>query len=434
MVSSDLQEISRQFPKYAKKVSQNHTWNFIFLMLDSSCFSFSIALLSVDTILPYFITHLTDARLWVGMVSALYFWGYYFPQIIGAYIANIKPLRKWTIFWIAIAERAGILMIAILVQAYNLLTKSETLVLFFVAYAIFAVTNGLIGPAYADFISKSINRNRGTFYGATNALSGLVGFGASLLARQMLDKYAFPVNLQVMFWVAFASSFISPFLIANFREIPYPIQRKIETVKEFARKIPRTLVKYPVFTRYLAIRSLIGVGLMANSFYAIYSVKNFNLTEGVLGTYTMIILLTQSVLGIIWGRIGDRFGFKLVYILATALLGAQALIALTARQAWLFYIVFFCIGGIVSANRVSDTNILFEIAPPDETSRFIGITNTLISPVLAIAPLVAGMLVDHISYPALFGVDFTIVIVAFITTVFWLPDPRKVKMQSQNLS
>jgi len=430
VLSSDLQEISQKFPEYAEKVGQNHTWNFIFLMLDSSCFSFSVALLSVDTILPYFITHLTDARVWVGVVSALYFWGFYFPQIIGAYIANKKPLRKWTIFWIAIAERAGILMIALLVQVYHLLTKPETLALFLVAYAIFAVTNGLIGPAYADFISKSITRNRGTFYGATNALSGLIGFGASLLTQQLLDRYTFPINLQIMFWVAFASSFISPFLMANFREIPYPIKRKVESIKEFVQKIPGTLVKYPVFTRYLAIRSLIGVGLMANSFYAIYSVKNFNLAEGVLGIYTMIILLTESGLGVIWGRIGDRFGFKLVYILATALLGAQSFIALTARQPWLFYIVFFCIGGIIGATRVSDTNILFEIAPPDETSRFIGITNTLISPVLAIAPLVAGLLVDHISYPALFTVDFIIVIIAFVTTVFWLPDPRRIKKQS----
>lgn len=425
MLSNDLREISEKYPDYLEKVSRNYTWNFIFVLFDSSTFSFAVALLSVDTILPYFISHLTDARIWVGVVSSLYFWGYYFPQVIGAYIVNVTPQRKWIIFWIAIAERVGILMIALLVQMQHLLTSTETLTLFLFSYAVFAITNGLIGPAYNDFIGKSINRNRGTFYGATNAVSGLIGFGASLLALKLLNRYAFPINLQIMFWIAFAASFINPFLIANFREITYPVQRKVESAKEFIRKIPDTLVKYPIFSRFLGIRSLIGLGLMANSFYALYAVKHFNLSAGILGIYTMIILLTQSILGVLWGRIGDRFGFKPVYMLAIGLLGVEALIALTARQSWLFYFVPFCIGGVYGATRVSDTNIIFEIAPPEETSRFLGLSNTLLSPVLAVAPLIGGMLIDRISYPALFEVDLVIVIAAVVVTAVWLPDPRR---------
>jgi MFS family permease len=431
MQSSDLREISEQFPEYAEKVSRNYTWNFVCILLDSSFFSFSLALLSVDTILPYFITHLTDARVWVGVVSSLYFWGYYFPQIIGAYIVNVKPLRKWSIFWIAIAERVGILMIAVLVQIYHLLTKGETLVLFLVAFAIFAVTNGLIGPAYADFISKSINHHRGTFYGAVNAVSGLIGFGASLLAQNLLDRFAFPVNLQIMFWIAFACSFISPILILNFREIPYPVTRKVESIKEYARKIPAALLHHPAFSKYLVTRSIIGLGLMANSFYAIYAVKRFGLTEGMLGIYTMIILLTQSVLGVLWGRIGDHYGFKRVYVIAACLLGFESLIALTANQPWWFYLVASCMGGVYGATRASDSNIIFEIAPPAETSRFIGIANTILSPVLAVAPLIGGMLVDRISYAALFGVDLAIVVVALLTTILWLPDPRHMNLREK---
>lgn len=425
MLSNDLREISRKYPDYLEKVSRNYTWNFFFILIDSATFSFALAFLSVDTILPYFISHLTDAKIWVGVVSSLYFWGYYFPQIIGAYFVNVNPLRKWTIFWITIAERVGLLMIALLVQFHHLFTPFETLTLFLVFYAIFAITNGLIGPAYNDFISKSINRHRGIFYGATNAVSGLIGLGASLLIQQMLNRYAFPVNLQILFWIAFASSFINPFLIANFREVPYPVHRQVESAREFIRKIPETLIKYPVFSKFLVIRALIGLGLMANSFFAIYAVKEFNLSEGVLGIYTMIILLTQSALGVIWGHIGDRFGFKLVYILMTGLLGVQALIALTAHQAWWFYFVPFCIGGVYGATRVSDANIIFEIAPPEETSRFLGLSNTLLSPVLAVAPLIGGMLVDRASYSALFAVDLTIVILSIVITIIWLPEPRK---------
>ena len=146
----------------------------------------------------------------------------------------------------------------------------------------------------------------------------------------------------------------------------------------------------------------------------------------------MIILITESILGLLWGRIGDRFGFKPVYILVTVLLGIQAFIALTAQQSWLFYLVPFCIGGVYGATRVGDINIIFDIAPPEETSRFLGLSNTLISPVLAVAPLVGGMLVDRISYSALFAVDLVIVIVAVIATAVWLPEPRRQYAKAQH--
>ncbi len=425
MISSDLKEIAERFPVYTKEVSKHYRWNFIIVMLDSSFFSFALAFLSVDTILPYFISNLTNQRVWVGVIASLYFWGFYFPQIIGAHLVQASPMRKWAIFWIAIAERAGILTIAILAGSIHLFSKSQMLILFVLAYAIFAVTNGLIGPAYADFISKTINRNRGQFYGAMSGLGGLIGFGASLLASYFLDRFAFPINVQVLFWICFASSFISPLLILNFKEVPYPVERKQETFAEFIRKIPLLIRQNAAFGRYLLIRSFIGLCLMANSFYTLYAVKRFSLSDGAVGIFTMVILLTQSGLGFIWGRLGDRVGFKRVYILAIGLVGLQGFLALAFNAVWVYYIVMFGIGGVYAALRTSDANMVFEIVPPEETSRFIGISNTLLSPVMAAAPLIGGLLVDNFSYAALFSVNLSVAFISLILTIRWLPDPKR---------
>lgn len=424
MQSSDLYEISQKYPEYTAQVSRNYRTNFLLVMFDSSLFSFVLALLSVDTIIPYLVSQLSDQRVWVGVASAIYFWGFFFPQFIGAYLVNGKPRRKWTIFWIAIAERLAILVIAILLQVINGLTPASRLTLFLLAYAVFSVTNGLIGPAYADFISKNINRNRGQFYGFMNGLGGLIGFSASLLALNVLDRTSFPNNLQILFWLAFASSFISPFLIVNFREVPYPVVSKPEPLAHFIRAIPGVLRQFAGFRRYLVTRSLLGLGLMANSFYAIYAVRNFGLSEGTFGSYTMVILLTQSALGFVWGWVGDHFGFKRVYVFAGALLIIQALLALTSAAGWLFYFVAFCTGGIYAAFMTSDPNMVFEIAPPAETSRFVGMANTLLSPVLAAAPLIGGMLVDSFSYRTLFAVTLSIGAVGILVAQYVLPDPR----------
>jgi MFS family permease len=425
MQSSDLRELNHKYPEYMAAVTRHYRWNFVVIMLDSSFFAFALALLSIDTIMPYFIAQLTDQRMWIGVISALYFWGFYAPQLVGAHIASTLRLRKTAIFWIAVAERIGILMIALLAQSLGLLTSSAALTLLLVSYAIFSITNGLIGPAYNDYISKNINRDRGKFYGSVNALSGIIGFGASLVARYLLDAHPYPVNLQLIFWVAFGCSFVSPFLILMFRETPFPVRPVKESLGSFIRRTPRFIVEHPRFGRYLLIRSLLGLGLMANSFYAIYAVTRFRLSDGTVGIYTMVILLSQTVLGLVWGAVGDRHGFKQVYLLAAGVIVLQGALALTATAAWPFFIVMAGIGGTYAALRTSDANMVFELAPPSETSRFIGMANTLLSPVFAAAPLIGGLLVDRLSFAHLFGVTAGVAALALVVIRVWLPEPRR---------
>jgi len=104
----------------------------------------------------------------------------------------------------------------------------------------------------------------------------------------------------------------------------------------------------------------------------------------------------------------------------------QSLLALFAWGPWAFYLVAFCMGSVYAAVRASDATIVFEIAPPSETSRFIGVANTLLAPVFAVAPLIGGMLVDNLSYLTLFSVNLFVALIALFITMFWLPNPRVV--------
>ena len=225
MIGRDIKKLQEDHPEYIERVSKNYRWNFIALVLDSSIFAFSVAMLSQDTIIPYFIDQLTTKTWIIGLVPAIYYLGYFFPQLVGAYIVNGKSTRKWTMFTIAMAERVGILAIALIAQFLGLLSNSAAVILFLVAYLVFSVTNGMIIPGYADFISKNIIRNRGTFYGFVSGVGGIVGFGASWLARYLLDTYGFPVNIRILFWTGLGVSMFSPLFIASLREVPFPVKR-----------------------------------------------------------------------------------------------------------------------------------------------------------------------------------------------------------------
>lgn len=425
MFSNDIRLIAESHPRYLDAVKENYKWNFVLMALDSSFFSFALGVLSHDTILPYFASQLTGSKLLVGLIPAIYYLGYFFPQLLGAFLVHSRTTRKWPIFWIALSERLGIFLIAALAQALDLFSGSQALILLYGSYALFSVTNGLIGPAYADFASKNIIRRRGLFYGLTHGLGNLFGFAAGLTATYFLENYAYPNNLRYLFWIGFASSFISPLLIANFREVPFPVERRAESLKAFLRNTPAHAMGAPGFVRFMLVRTALGVGILANAFYALYALERFDLQEGYLGIFTVIILLSQSAFGLFWGWLGDHTGFKIVYVLTAGMVAAMGALALSGVGSWAFYVIAALIGGFYAAIRTGDPNMIFELAPPAETSRFVGISNTFVAPIMTLTAVSGGFIAERFSYEALFGAVLLAGLVTLVLTILYMPDPRK---------
>lgn len=425
MIGRDIRKLQDEHPEFVARMEKYYWWNFICLAFDSSIYAFAISALSQDTIIPYFVDQLTDRSWIVGLVPAIFYFGLFLPQLIGAYLVNGKRTKKKYVLIIAIAERVGILFVAIIAQFYGRFSDSFTLVLLLIAYLIFSITNGMMSPGYSDFISKSIIRNRGFFFGFTNGLGGLIGFGASLLSRYLLDTYAFPQNLRILFWVALGTSAISPFIIASFKEEPYPKKTQPEPLSNFLKSIPGHIKQHPDFGKFMISRAVLGLGVLGNAFFALYARRIFSLPDGSLAIFTMIILFTQSVIGFLWGWLGDRFGYKVVYVIVSVLVVLQGIFAIWAAAPWMFYLIAFCIGCMYASIRISDSNMIFEIAPSSETGRFVGITNTLVGPVMTLAPLIGGGLVDLFSHQVMFVSVIAVGVVSTVLSIILMPHLRR---------
>jgi MFS family permease len=433
MQSVDVRLLAEKYPDYIQRVARNYRGNFIVILLDSSFFTFATTILAVDTILPYFVSNLNSASIWIGVVSGLSFLGAYMPQIIGAYMVSGTATRKWAIFWIAVAERVGILMIALVAQSMHVLSKNLTLALFLVSYAVYAVTTGLIGPAYNDYISKNIIKNRGLFYGSMIGLGGVIGFAASLIVKHFLDTLSFPFNMQRLFWLGFIASFISPFLIAAYKETPYPESRSRKPIIDYLKDLPAQIKGEPNFIKYLVVRCFVAFSFTANAFYSIYAIHQYGLSVGTLAIFTMIILISQTTLGFLWGWLGDKFGYKNILAIALVLVALEAFLAITIHQPFAFYIICFCEGGAISAMSQYDPNMIYELAPPASTSNYVGVTNTLLGFVYALAPLFGGFLADAFSYTTLFVSALAISLANLVLTIVVVQDPRKARGASSKL-
>ena len=377
-----------------------------------------------DTVLPAYLSNLTSNSVLIGLIPAIFYLGYFLPQIISAYITQNTPKRKKYILIIAIAERVGIFLIAISSQMTSRFSNSSVILFFFLAYSLYSSTLGLIMPAYSDFLSKAIYKKRGLFFGINQALGGVIGFIASLIATRVLASSSFPNNYRIIFWVSFAFSFISPIIISNFKETEFPVQPKKKNVSAFIKYIPMVIRKNPNLRKYLLTRQLIGLATMGNAFFTIYAIQTFDLSDSMLGIFTMVILLSQSMSGILWGFIGDKFGYKKILTISSILLFLEGLLALTINHPLGFLAISGFIGSVYSAIYISHPNLIFEIAPPEETSLFIGLSNSLIAPITALAPILSGIIVASLGYNYLFLAVCTAAVPAFFLSVFVFVEPR----------
>ena len=78
MAAKDLELIAQKFPEYMEKVKGNYRKNFLLLAFDTAFFTFSTSLLSQDTVLPGFLSYLTENPVIIGLIPAIFNLGFFF--------------------------------------------------------------------------------------------------------------------------------------------------------------------------------------------------------------------------------------------------------------------------------------------------------------------------------------------------------------------
>jgi MFS family permease len=421
--STDVEVMRRLEPIFVAAAERNLRWNYVVMAGDMATFAFAIALLSETTILPAFVKALTNEPAALGVLAAIFAFGHFAPQLLGAYLAMGRERQKPLVVAIAAAERVGIFLMAAAAQVWGLLPSETVLVLFLGAFAVYASTTGLIGPPYGDLLAKSIIRHRGRLFGVVQLLGGALGFGAAFLASQILRSMPAPSSFQVLLWLAFLLSFISLLFIAGFREVPFPSRRPRPSLTAMIESIPRLLRVERSYRWFLVGRSAIALGTMGLGFVSAAAIE-LGLSPSDVAGFASIYLLSQSVGGLGWGLLGDRMGWKVVLLGAGAALGCGMVAASLARE-FLFFGLTFGLFGVANAGAlVSDPNITYEIAPPGETSLYLGITSTVIAPALTVAPLIGALLQPLLGFQLLFAVSACLAAGGVLLALARFEEPR----------
>ncbi|HMZ07348.1 MAG TPA: MFS transporter, partial [Anaerolineales bacterium] len=356
---------------------------------DGSLFGVALGFASFGTILPLFVATMTDSATLIGLVPAIHAAGWLLPQLFTA--SHVSRLRRFlrTVLITTIHERIPFIGFGIVALLLPVIGVKVGLVLTFSLLIWQGLGGGVTANAWTSMISKIIPPDsRGTFFGMQAGLANLFISISAIGAGYLLDSLASPWDFAVCFFLASIFFTLSWFALAATREPEDTAKIIPEEKTHFWDDAKKILSRDKNFNWFLGTRILSQFATMGFSFYIIYALREFNMTEVVAGYLTATLTITQTVSNIGMGWIGDRIGHRAMLIIGAFAAFLSALLAWNATSLAWFYPIFILTGmANVSLWTISMT-MTVDFGTEPERPIYIGLSQTLTAPATIIAPII----------------------------------------------
>lgn len=407
--------------------------NFWLGVASGVAFNLYTAILSVELVMTWFLSQLTDSNLLISLLVPINVGSWYFFQVLLSGYVERRPRSLPLYRWMSVVRA---LTMGLLAVSAFLLEDRQTLLLAFLAlYTTNCVASGIAALPFLDVIAKTIPpTRRGMFYGWRKFLGGLLGLASGVLVNAILApdfRLGFPDKYGLLFLVGFISTviFASTFSLID----EPPDKRRPQKAHNFIEQMRRGL-RLPAqdrgYRRYLGLRVAISVAICAWPFHAVYARRALNASENIVGIYLIAYTLSSVSSNLISGKVGDRWGNRWLMRVAGLTAMLPSTLALTIvhvpslglDKVLAFAIVFIFQGFHQTARVIGGHNYIIEFAPEGERPTYIGFSNGLAGLALFLSPL-AGTIVDQFGFVPLFILSSACGLTATLLSVV-LEEPR----------
>jgi MFS family permease len=386
-----------------RSVLANLKYNFIVNVLDASFFGFGFGFSSFSTILPLFVSQMTDSAVLIGLVPAIHSLFWQIPQLFMAKTVSALPRIKPHVLLMTLNERLpyiGFVLIAWFLPALN---KSLALSIFFILLIWQGIGAGLTANGWQSMLAKVIpSKTRARFFGVQSAAANLLASVGALLAGLLLQKASPHLGYTLCFLIAFIFIMISMFFLSLTREQRVEKPRSLSQSTPLMQSVSSILQKDRIFLGFLVSRTFFQFGMMSFAFYMVYGVRYLNMSTTYAGVMTSLLLVTQVVSNPILGWVADRWGHRPVLILGSFSAMLSALFAWLATSHSFFPLVMILSGIANTTFWTIGIAYTLEFGTDDTRPTYVGILNTLGAPAAILAPLFGGWLADSFSYSVMF--------------------------------
>ncbi|MFW6287326.1 MAG: MFS transporter, partial [bacterium] len=230
--------MEKTMTKYNELVIDNLNRNFIANITDGVFFSFGMGFISMTTILPYFVSQLTNSKLVISMIVSIFMFGSTLPQLFAANYAETLKRKKKAIIIIGTFHRLPFLLLFIFTFIFTDTYSNLLLILFYLCWTIYSMATGTVIPFWFDMLTKVIPMKfRGKFFGYISFIGSILEVIGASIAGLIIKNYIFPLSFNIIFGLttlALSISFIALFFI---KEPEYPTAKRKSGISSYIKNL-----------------------------------------------------------------------------------------------------------------------------------------------------------------------------------------------------
>jgi len=425
------------------------TRNFVLGVLNGTLFMSTTRLVDPGALLSLLILRLTDSPRMIGVMAFASSLGWFWPAVFVANRAGNRP-RKLSIYRDMAVVRIILLWTAALVT-FSHLAKDAPLVLFWLLAVAAFGQNSASGVAYVPFmevVGKSVpTAHRGLFLALRFSSAELLGVGVAALAGYFLSGASgltYPANFGWMLSLAALLQSASMLMFILIREPAGAVESRQFPFSVFLRRGVRFFRRDRSLRNFTVLRLMNSFASMSLPFMAAFAKQDLGVADSTIGYFMSVAAGAALVANLVWGRVGDTRGNRLVLIAYAGLSILPAVVALIAAttspgqvtlplvgvadvRVVLVGVVFF-LGGLTGPGRqFGEANYILDLAPERRRSAYLGISHTLSAP-QTLVPILAGWIAEDTSYAVLFGATAVFAALTTALAITGLHEPRRAEL------
>ncbi|MGX1198658.1 MFS transporter [Parvibaculum sp. MBR-TMA-1.3b-4.2] len=385
-------------------------------------------LINAPTFIPAYIFLLSGSEFVVGLALAAQWMGAAISATFGATLIEHRKRVLPVGFVIGAGMRLGVLGLAL---SGFFLPPHWALITAIAMLCLFGLFNGMQAVIFNTLMAKVIPlRLRGRLTGFRNFSAGLTAAGVSYLGgKYFVGENMLGNGYATTFLLGFVLTATGLMMLLIVKEPIPPSIRPRAKLGQRLRQIPAMLAEDRSLGFYYVAAALAALATMAVPFYIIYAGQRIGLSGTTLGILSTAFLIAQTTTNLAWGTVADRFGNRLVFMMAIGIWAVSIFALMQVGTIWTVAAVFAGLGAGQGGFMNSNMNIIVEFGAREDLPMRIAVLNTCTSVMMAMGPLCGGLIAHGVSFEALFWLAITVLAGSAATMFFLVDEPRKRRTQ-----
>lgn len=385
------------------------------------------------TVLPLMIREMGGSHVLAGLVPSVRLFGWLLPQFFVA--APLQRLHRFlpTVRLLEIVRALVYLSLAALLASYDGTQAGYMLPLFFALFVTARLAAGSSAVARAELVARMVPREQRSSVVSVRSFTGDIGgFAAGLLIGYVLapDRAAFPLNYAWLLGIS-GLSFLAAISALSVVVEPEGAPRGTQVdLKQQLARTPALLREDLRFRQYIAARAASAAVGIADPFYILFATEALGVSPAMSGLFIAARMVVRMFSNLLWARTcrsrGNLWTFRIARLLGGLEPLAVLAFGLLKTLLWsdglpsyagiLFALPFALQGLAISADNITRTSYLYDIAPDQERPTYIGLSNTLLGP-LQFLPTLGGLLVQTAGFAVVFVLAAAFAVVSYAITL-----------------